>query len=382
MKRFMYLSFVVVLLVIVASGALTLYYVFWGGEEISTPPLEGMSAIEAVEIAQQHGLLVRMDKVDSLKEPGIVLSQWPEAGSKIKEGKVLILKISKGGDRVALPNLRGMEFNEAVATLEEEGFTAGDIVRIDHPDVLPGTVIAQSPSAPARLPKGERIDLLISRGPSGEGGTVSVPDVTGREEAVARRLLAGAGLQVQDVRYTYTQNTPEGIVVSLSPAPGTTLRHASGITLEVATNRRAEASEPENPTPTPSQTVRAPGMADGVADEEQQVATDSRPEEQPPAETEETAETVSPDRETEPEPTATPTPTPVPGKLAKIRYQVPPLSDPLNLLIEMVDEQGSRKILDREVSSGEYVKLDKRYVGSAVVTIYLGGEFVWQERYR
>jgi len=38
-------------------------------------------------------------------------------------------------------------------------------------------------------------------------------------------------------------------------------------------------------------------------------------------------------------------------------------------------------LLDREVKGGEYITLDAPYAKEAVVTIYLGGEFVWQERY-
>jgi serine/threonine-protein kinase len=79
--------------------------------------------------------------------------------------------------------------------------------------------------------------------------------------------------------------------------------------------------------------------------------------------------------------------TPKPGqkeqtKTAKIRYQVPPLARPMNVRVEIIDDNGTRTLLDRQARSGEYIVLDAPYAGEAAVTIYLGGEFVWQDRYR
>jgi serine/threonine-protein kinase len=72
---------------------------------------------------------------------------------------------------------------------------------------------------------------------------------------------------------------------------------------------------------------------------------------------------------------------PLGGKIARIRYQVPPLTRPLHLKIEMVDPSGSKVLLDRAAKSGEYVSIDAPYSRECAVTIYLGGEFVWQDRY-
>ncbi len=69
------------------------------------------------------------------------------------------------------------------------------------------------------------------------------------------------------------------------------------------------------------------------------------------------------------------------AKQAKIRYPVPPLSRPLGLEIKVTDKRGERTVLNKEVKGGEYIKLDVPYTEELVVTIYLGGEFVWEERY-
>ena len=96
------------------------------------------------------------------------------------------------------------------------------------------------------------------------------------------------------------------------------------------------------------------------------------------------AETPSADR---PRPDADVPRTPVPlvspgGKVAKVRYQVPPLAQPLDLKIEMVDPSGKKVVLDRKARSGELVSLSVPYEKECVVTFYLGGEFVWQDKFR
>lgn len=61
---------------------------------------------------------------------------------------------------------------------------------------------------------------------------------------------------------------------------------------------------------------------------------------------------------------------------------MPPLAQPLDLRIEKVDPSGKTVVLDRKARSGERVSLEVPYEKECVVTFYLGGEFVWQDKYR
>ena len=68
-------------------------------------------------------------------------------------------------------------------------------------------------------------------------------------------------------------------------------------------------------------------------------------------------------------------------KVANIRYQAPPVKNQ-TLVIEMIDKNGERRLLNRKVNAGENIRITAPYVGEAIVTIYLGGNFVWQDRYK
>ena len=60
---------------------------------------------------------------------------------------------------------------------------------------------------------------------------------------------------------------------------------------------------------------------------------------------------------------------------------MPPLTKPMSLKIEMTDAAGTRVLKDSMVNGSEYISMNVNYSGEAKITIYLGGDFVWQDRY-
>jgi serine/threonine-protein kinase len=360
MGRIVNLSLLIILLVLVGSGLASFYAIFIGGRNVEVPSLEGRPVAEALDEIQRLGLLSRVDEIDSSLPKGAVISQWPEAGAEVRKGKVVLLKVSKGGKQVPVPDVRNLDYERASQQLREAGFVVGDVLRIRDDKAPAGTVIAQSPAAPALVPENARVSLLVSSGSAGgSASTATVPDVRGKGEDEAREILRSVGLRLGGVSYVYNAMTAPGIVIEMRPAPGTTIPANGAVSLIVATDRKPQTQEvASSPKPV------IPGQAPQVkvdskeADLAPKPSPEPRPEQKPEQKPQEEA-----------------------GKIAKIRYVVPPLSKPLTLKMEMVDARGTRTLLDREVKGGEYITLDTLYAKEAVVTIYLGGEFVWQERY-
>jgi len=385
-------TMVLLLAVIVVSAAAAFYFVFMGGRTIPMPAVEGMTSAAATESLQKLGLVVRTDQVVSQLPSGTVVSQWPVSNEKVAGGRLVILKVSRSGEKKPLPDVRGLEFNEAGARLAKAGFQVGDVLRIADTDKPVGAVVAQSPSAPAMVPVDTRIDLLLSRGRGDDGGPVGVPDILGQGETAARALLVSSGLTA-NTRYVYTEATAPGIVTTISPKAGTQVPAGARVNLTVATNAKTRSGAPA-----------APAIED----------TEAPPVETPPAKVPETLrkspepapKAPEPVRKTPEAPKAPepPAPAPVepvkqpapaatvekpsgggstePRHTAKVRYQVPPLTKPMTLRIEVVDPEGTRTVLEKEVKGGESLLVNVSYVREAAVTVYLGGEFVWQDRYR
>lgn len=363
MQKLFKLILVLLILVIAGSGVFAFYTIFFGGKDVAVPGLTGSPVVDAVSLTEKMGLLVRIDKVDSIQPAGVVVSQWPEPGARVKKGKIVILKVSKGGDRQPLPDVRGLEYGQGVTRLQESGFDVGDVVRIHSESRPAGVIVAQSPASPVMVPPGRRVDLLVSLGPPRTGGRVVVPDVLERTEQIARQIIVQSGLKVGTVRYEYTYMTPAGMVMNMEPKPGKTLPPDAAVNLVVATGKKPEEPpKPQAPAPQAEEPVVSGPPPGGIP--------------APPADP--AAPVAQPPREA-----PAPALSPAQGdKIARVRYQVPPLAQSMQVRIEIVDKNGTRVLLDRPANAGEYISLDAPYEGQSSVTIYLGGEFVWQDRYQ
>lgn len=381
--------------VIVVSAAAAFYFVFMGGRTIPMPAVEGMTSDSATENLQKLGLVVRTDQVVSQLPSGTVVSQWPVAGEKVAGGRLVILKVSRSGEKKPLPDVRGLEFSEAGARLAKAGFKVGDVLRVADTDKPAGAVVAQSPSAPAMVPVDTRIDLLLSRGGAEDGGPVGVPDILGQGETAARSLLVSSGL-VANTRYVYTEMTAPGIVTSISPKAGTRVPAGATVNLTVATNAKTRSGAPAAPEIEDSEAppVQVPPAA--VPETPQKAPEPAPKAPEPVRKAPEAPKAPEPPVKASPpaavEPAKPPATSGTEGKpsggsteprhTAKVRYQVPPLTKPMPLRIEVVDPDGTRTVLEKEVRGGESIQVNVSYVREAAVTVYLGGEFVWQDRYR
>ena len=417
----LWVSFMMFVIVFV-SGAIAVYTVFMKPENNSKVPLfRGRSVSEAVSEAEGLGLVVQLEPVASTLPEGRVLAQRPEAGTELRKGQVIVLQISRGGELHAIPDVSGKTLAQAQAEIKSQGFSLGDVIRIKEPNTQAGTVIAQSPSAPAKVASGRRIDLLVRDG-TAAAEVVTIPDVNRMTETEARSVLEAGGLKVSGVDRVYSPLLPEGLAIETRPGAGTTIRAGQGVILKLATQRRpagfmdsdstssqtangtanrvtsqqssAQSDSTASKTPATSRgvTVSVRGQDDvfigddyeGSPTRPSKSATQSTASRTPAAATTPSA-TTQQRQTTTPTPAATQTPaaTSTGGtKTARIRYQVPPIAQPMNLRIELTDPSGKRDVYNRQVRSGQNVVVSSPYTQECVISIYLDGEFVWQERQR
>ena len=399
-----------VVAIIFASGAIAVYTVFMKPEGKSQVPVfRDRSTVDAVAEAERLGLVVQLEPVASTLPEGRVLAQSPEPGTELRKGQVIVLQVSKGGELHAVPDVKGMTLSKAQNEIKEQGFSLGDVVRIREPNIQAGTVIAQSPSAPAQTTAGRKIDLLVQDGANADG-VITVPDVNRMTEKEARSVLEAGGVRVQGVDRVYSPLLPEGLAIETRPEAGSTIRAGQGVILKLATQRRPagfmdanssttsssggtarrvtsqQNTAPSTPAPTPSQAAKP--------------STPSTPTTPAPSQTEEfigddypgspsapsrSSTAATPQRAAAPSSSqaqqAASRPASSGGsKTAKIRYVVPPIARPMNLRIEVTDPSGKRDIMNRQVRSGESINTTASYTQECVITMYLGGEFVWQER--
>jgi len=115
-------------------GGLYLYLLRYTrhGQYSEVPDLYGKRLTEARKILKRHGMqLVITDTLDY--DPDLpkfaVREQNPKAGSAVKEGRKIYVKINAGHYRsVSIPKLRGLTVRQARSTLQAMGLKVGRVI--------------------------------------------------------------------------------------------------------------------------------------------------------------------------------------------------------------------------------------------------------------
>ena len=196
-----------------------------GPEITDVPNLTGMTAQEAQEALDDAGLLlnsqVNEERSDSV-EAGRVLSQNPAAGSQISKGTPVSITVSAGPNLITVPSLRGMQLEEAQATLGSLNLTA-EVTYLDS--ASPEGQVLRVIDAGAQVAPGSTVTLEVSN-----GMVMSMPDVTRLNRADALRTLRDAGWQGSDQQLVVGEPVgtgallDEGLVAVSEPAAGAQLR--------------------------------------------------------------------------------------------------------------------------------------------------------------
>ena len=231
------------LLLILLLGFFTGFFLsfgkFWSSVEITVPDVTGKQMTLARQILEDQHLRVTVAETYDASVPvGVVVSQTPEAGTMVKEERAITIYVSKGGEELEMPNLRGLNQSDAIDKLQQMGLRLGSAYET-FSDEDSGTVISQDPRSGTRISKGQTVDITVSKGQKIK--KVSVPDVKGVPVDRARTIIEGSSLSVGG---TSEQESTQaaGTVVSPSPAAGTEVDAGSSVRLVVSSGKKSSGN--------------------------------------------------------------------------------------------------------------------------------------------
>ncbi len=226
----------IVIVVFLVAAALVLWLTFFSGifnktPTIEVPDLSGMTLTEIYgdpEITDKFKVVQGAVEYSDKYEKDQVMDQSPKAGKEVEEGATITVTISGGQEAVKMIDVKKMTYEDAVKALQEIG------LKVDSPeyefsdDVEENCVISYSPSKGSELYPGDKVHLVVSKGP--ESKPVIVPSVTGQSIEKARQMLEDLGLKVGSVE-EIASDKEKGIVVYQSIAPNTEVDEGTSITL-------------------------------------------------------------------------------------------------------------------------------------------------------
>lgn len=149
----------------VRVGTTVEVYVSRGPRQIEVPTLVNLGRVEAELELQRLGLEVgEVDlqyATDQARDR--VMAQQPPPGTPVEEGTLVDLVVSRGPR--TMPTLYGKRVEEIEEILTELELELGDVNDI-HDSAPRGTIISHTPAPHAALRPGQRVDLVLSKGPA------------------------------------------------------------------------------------------------------------------------------------------------------------------------------------------------------------------------
>ena len=235
-------KFKLVLVLILMLGFFTGFFLsfgkFWSSVEITVPDVTGKQLTLARQILEDRHLRVTVAETFDASVPvGVVVSQTPEAGTTVKEERTITIYVSKGGEELEMPNLRGLKQEDAIKKLQQMGLRLGSAYET-FSDEDSGTVISQDPRSGTRITKGQSVDITVSKGQKVK--KVTVPNVKGVPSDRAHTMIEGSGLKVGGSTEEASAQAA-GTVVSQSPAAGTEVDSGTAVQLVVSSGSKSSA---------------------------------------------------------------------------------------------------------------------------------------------
>lgn len=140
---------------------------------------------------------------------------------------VLVMK----GREISVPELVGMNKEEAILTIERTGLRPGELRSVPDPEIPANRVVAQNPRPGRKVKPGRKVDLDISTGT----GKVRIPNLEGLPLPNAITTLERLGLNIARIDSIRSPMVPAGRVVGISPPSGAEVRQGTEVVVSVST---------------------------------------------------------------------------------------------------------------------------------------------------
>jgi len=200
-----------------------------GKGEVKVPEVAGETLDDAQSRLADAGFEYRViqetsDSVDA----GKVTRTDPAAGSLAQKGTEIKLYVSAGKEQVVIPDVHGQDQVDASNALGAKSLT---VEKVSQPSdtVDSGKVIGTNPAAGQSVPKGSKIQLIVSSGKD----QVVVPNLYGLTQSEAMSSLENVGLTGTVTSVFSCDSGSSGKVIAQSPSNGSRVDKGSNVNMSV-----------------------------------------------------------------------------------------------------------------------------------------------------
>ena len=212
-------------------------------KEVIVPDIQGKSAANALQLISEGSLAMKIDgyEFNDSVPIGTVLRQTPAAGSAAREGKIIKVVFSQGGESVFTPNLIGLPLRNAELLLRQRQLLLGEVSQSYSLKAEKGTVLSQEPRSEMSVSKNTMVQVVVAAGIP-PAGIVLMPDFRQRKIAETYQWASDNKLEVKTIEDAGSL-FPGGMVIDQSPPADTVVSPESQITLTVSSRKSTAGQE-------------------------------------------------------------------------------------------------------------------------------------------
>ncbi len=217
--------------------------------ELAAPNLIGFELDKAIEEYPEYNIKKDGEEYSSEHEEGVIISQTPDADTKIKSPFTIKVVVSMGSEKVNVPSILNLEYREAIIQLEKNNILY--TLEYETSDSIPENVVMDVSPKPGTQVRANK-DVVVLKVSSGTSQSYIVPNVLGKTETEAKSQITSRGFNVKVVEQN--SDKEKGIVVGQSIAGGTQLAEKTTITITVSNGEAPESTteDPNTSTTTPN----------------------------------------------------------------------------------------------------------------------------------
>lgn len=223
-----------------------------GPSGVRVPDTVGQTIADATRLLSVVGLTAApVERYDEGVVAGLVLTTNPPPGSRSMIGSQVEVIVSKGPEPRVVPEIVGLGAAEGMLQIGRAELNVGEVTRRPVDGVAPGTIASVEPGVGASVPRGTRVDVVISVSVTDR----TVPDLVGLRRATAEKIADSLGIDLRVTTETVAAGDRRaGLVISQTPIADSPLAAMSVVVALVP----APTTTTTTAAPRPSTTTTAP----------------------------------------------------------------------------------------------------------------------------
>lgn len=208
-------------------------------EDAAAPPEQfvlanyvGKSLEQTTAELSEQGLNFRSEaEPNATVAPNFVHRTEPAAGTIVLEDELIVVFFNPTEELQVVPQIVGIQLEDARALLESQGFEVGDITTDTDSERAAGQVLSSDPASGTPVPQGTIVDIVVAAPTE----SFEVPIVVGFERDQAIATLENPPYEfVVTVEEVTNDDIAAGRVISVTPQQGELVEKGGAVTIRVS----------------------------------------------------------------------------------------------------------------------------------------------------